>query len=467
MSQRGTPAIIRYHQWSEKKQPSQYYHSQLLLYCPWRDEKNDLCYSSYEETYNANKELIEENRKSYEYHSSEIQRAVENIEEFGIAEECWNILAPQAEQMQCEDRRTGTTEVPTISNVFDHNSSSSVNHDLGLVPYEVEFSNERMTKFEWYNHLLSLNTLQSQVHDFIVHWCTKMLLSHKCRTPDPFHIFLTGGAGVGKRHLVRAIVQTINHFFQRNNQVQDMHVMVCAPTGAAAYNISGYTLHAAFLLPVNVKSSDDYIPLSGERLASLKESIGNIKVLIIDEISMVGSDMLLTVHRRLCDVMGNHQPFGGISILAVGDLLQLPPVAQKPVFSCPSDEMAAIYGSVWQHFQIAELHEIQRQKNDSTFALLLNRIRSGTHTDEDIKVLQQRAINESCEDYPKDATHIFAYNKDVYQHNMQRLESIQTSKFTFTAEDSKKDGETVLVETTNLKELVVLLKQFQLLLVPK
>lgn len=82
MSQRGTPAIIKYHQWSEKKQPSQYYHSQLLLYSPWRDEKNDLCYSSYEETYNANKELIEENRKSYEYHSSEIQRAVENIEEF-------------------------------------------------------------------------------------------------------------------------------------------------------------------------------------------------------------------------------------------------------------------------------------------------------------------------------------------------------------------------------------------------
>ena len=63
-----------------------------------------------------------------------------------------------------------------------------------------------------------------------------------------------------------------------------MRVMVCAPTGAAASNMSWYTLNAAFLLTVNVKRSDDYIPLSGERLAALKETIGNIKVLIINEI---------------------------------------------------------------------------------------------------------------------------------------------------------------------------------------
>ena len=62
-----------------------------------------------------------------------------------------------------------------------------------------------------------------------------------------------------------------------------------APTGAAAYNISGYTLHAAFLLPVNVNQFENYIPLTGERLAALMETVGNIKVLIIDEIFMVGS----------------------------------------------------------------------------------------------------------------------------------------------------------------------------------
>lgn len=453
MVERTIPAIMRYHQWSEKKQPEQFYHSQLLLYFPWRDEEKDLHSGSYKEVYYAHEEVIERNKKIYEYHSSEVQWAMESMEEFGIPEESWNTLAPQQQQCEYEDRTEGNTNILSVSNVFDHSNDTSVNHDLGLVPHEIEFSTERMTKSEWYNHLLSLNAKQSQVHDFIVQWCTKMLLSHKHGQPDPFHIFLTGGAGVGKSHLVRAIVQTINFFFERNVQSQEMHVMVCAPTGAAAYNISGYTLHAAFLLPVNVKKSDDYIPLSGERLAALKETIGNIKVLIIDEISMVGSDMLLTVHRRLCDVMGNYQPFGGISVLAVGDLLQLPPVAQKAVFSCPSDEMAAIYGPLWQHFQIMELKEIQRQKNDTTFALLLNRVRDGTHTDEDMKILQGRVIHRSDVDYPTDATHIFAYNKDVLEHNLDRLQYLQSTKFIFHAEDSKKDDQTSLVETTNLKDL--------------
>jgi DNA replication protein DnaC len=115
-----------------------------------------------------------------------------------------------------------------------------------------------------------------------------MLISHKTRRPDPFHLFLTDGTEVGKCHLVRAVFQTVNNLFCRGNQSQDLHILVCAPTGAATYNISGYTLHAAFLLPVNVRNSDDYIPLSGERLAALKETIENIKVVIIDEISMVG-----------------------------------------------------------------------------------------------------------------------------------------------------------------------------------
>lgn len=92
---------------------------------------------------------------------------------------------------------------------------------------------------------------------------------------------------------------------------------------------------------------------------------------------MVRADTLLTIHRRLCDIMSNTQPFGGISVLAVRYLLQLPAVAQKPIFAKPSDEMSPIYGSLWQtHFQILELTKIQHQKKPSlnSFIHLLQKI---------------------------------------------------------------------------------------------
>ena len=131
------------------------------------------------------------------------------------------------------------------------------------------------------------------------------------------------------------------------------HVLLCAPTGSAAYNVAGYTctLHRPLLIPVEQTKLDNYILLANEKLASLKESLGEVKIMITDEISMVGCDMLLKIHRRLCDIMGNQEPFGGVSVLAVGDVLQLPPLAQFPVFTTPSDELSAIYGSLWiTHF---------------------------------------------------------------------------------------------------------------------
>lgn len=122
-----------------------------------------------------------------------------------------------------------------------------------------------------------------------------MILSHQIQKPDPFHLFLTGGAGVRKSHLVRTIVQTVNILFAVNLHTVDTHVLVCAPTGAAAYNISGVAYHSAFLLPFHVTNSDDYIPLSTEKLAVLKEAFSTVKLIIIDEVSMLGTDTLLTI----------------------------------------------------------------------------------------------------------------------------------------------------------------------------
>lgn len=334
---RQTPATVRYHQWSPKKQAEQYFHAQLLLYFPWRTEIADLYANSYKENYLAKVDIVQQNRRRNEYFSDELDDVLEDIQEYGIREESWHVVAPETEKEQSEEEIEGAEIEYNPMNAFESitQQRGAANFDTGCTSFHYEMLSEEMSTSEWIECILSLNQKQYSLHQCIVEWASKMTLSHRIPKPDPFCLFLTGGAGVCKSHLVRTIVQTVIRIFAINNQGNENHVLVCAPTGVAAYNISGYTCHVAFILPLQTKKTDDYIPLSTEKLAVVKETFSAIKLIVIDEISMVGADTLLTIHRRLCDIMSNTQSFGGISILAVGDLLQLPAVAQKPIFAKP------------------------------------------------------------------------------------------------------------------------------------
>ena len=451
MTLRKKNAVVRSHQFSQVKDPEKYYHAQLLLYCPWRQEVPDLLDDTYQNSYTEKEQIITPNRERFEHHVEEVNEAIDNLAENGPPDEGWGNLAPQTEQLRDEERREGATpDDENVLQAFEVTDDRHAARDLRLIPHEYDLQSENVSNEEWYNMVTSLNEKQSKVHDFITSWCTDMILTHKDERPPAFHIFLTGGAGVGKSHLVRTLVQTATKIFNRNNQTDSNHVLVCAPTGTAAYNIAGYTIHSAFVLPINESKHDDYIPLSNEKLAGLKEAIGNIKILVLDEISMVGTDMALSIHRRLCDIMGNQEPFGGVSVLAVGDLLQLPPVGRYPIFDPPTDEMAALYGSLWQnHFQVIELTDIVRQKNDQHFASLLNRVRVGKHTMEDIKTLKQREIKSSSPDYPKLAPHIFALNAEKDEHNKEILDTLPGPIYTFKARDSERDTQTGRVRVTS------------------
>lgn len=102
--------------------------------------------------------------------------------------------------------------------------------------------------------------------------------------------------------------------------------------------------------------------------------------LIIDEISMVSSGTFNYIDKRLQQIKDSTQPFGGITVEAVGNLYQLRPVGQY-VFELSSNVVARIAGSVWQsHFHLVELCQIMRQKDDSNFAALLNRVRQGENS---------------------------------------------------------------------------------------
>ena len=123
---------------------------------------------------------------------------------------------------------------------------------------------------------------------------------------------------------------------------------------------------------------------------------------IIDEVSMVGSNMLLEIHKRLQQIKGvtSERMFGNVSVLAVGDLYQLPPIGQPAIFDKVTDSYAQLYksGSIW--VDEFEMLEIMRQKNDVRFTELLCRMRKAECTNEDIELLKSCELTEKCGNYP-------------------------------------------------------------------
>lgn len=137
---------------------------------------------------------------------------------------------------------------------------------------------------------------------------------------------------------------------------------------------------------------------------------------------MVGSDLLWIVDQHLREIMGINKLFGCTTVVVFGDLYQLAPVGQRFVFDATSDPYARLAGLVWQdNFQIVELTEIMRQRDDQSFAELLNRVRLGEHTEEDIKCLEERVISPEAANYPGDALHVFGRNEKVHQFNERKL----------------------------------------------
>ena len=248
----------------------------------------------------------------------------------------------------------------------------------------------------------------------------------------PYRVFLSGPGGVGKSHVIRLIQSDTIRLIRLSGSVEpdDVLVLLTAPTGVAAFNVNGMTLHSAFLL--GKSRYGGFQPLSSEKVNTLRSKLSKLVLLIIDEVSMVGADMLLEVHKRLQQIKGvpNDVMFGGVSVLAVGDLYQLPPVAQPMLFSTVRDSYAQLYksGSIWQdEFKMLELDEIMRQRGDSAFAELLCRVRTASCTSDDIAVLESRVVSPDSPDYPSEALHVYKLNADVDEHNNHMLRRIPST----------------------------------------
>ena len=173
------------------------------------------------------------------------------------------------------------------------------------------------------------------------------------------HIFLTGKAGTGKTTLLKRIADKTHKNF-----------VIVAPTGVAAINAGGVTIHSMFHLPITgFIPSNDYADLNlvtnrrlllnhlkfrKEKLRVLRE----MELLIIDEVSMVRCDILDAVDFALRTVRHNRQPFGGVQVMMIGDMHQLPPVVRDPEWNILKNYYTGPYffdSQVWKELDAAEI----------------------------------------------------------------------------------------------------------------
>ena len=230
------------------------------------------------------------------------------------------------------------------------------------------------------------------------------------------NVFITGKAGTGKSYLLKC-------FRNKTNK----KVLYCAPTGIAALNIEGVTLHSAFGWK-NLKDEND-IQLSINMISLLK----SLDAIVIDEISMVRVDTFNQIDKILKKSNSNDLPFGGKQIILFGDLFQLPPVTNKEEAEYLTDKYGGIFffnspAYNQGNFEFREIVRVYRQV-DIEFIEILNNIRIGKIDKQQIDSLN----NHYVEKVPRRVVQIVPKKSDASRINTESLEKLEGSLFEYQA----------------------------------
>ena len=334
MTMRPRPAVIRFHRYNMEAERSNWFRAKLMLYFPWFDEATDLLggYATFEEHYFHVQAVVLANERKYtQEHVNEIQ-----LSDSGPPQHAWDQLAPGTEANQALDRAEGTQSLTEVSdqdlvdnaNLFTSSTTSTIH-----TRYESAANSQEIPPDEYRKLFRGLNTKQKQIVMFHRNWCKQAVVALKQGKPvEPYRVFVSGPGGVGKSHVIKMIHSDTIKLLRLSGTMEpdDVIVLLTAPTGVAAFIISGMTLHSALILGTSKYTG--FQPLNHDRLNSLRSKLSHLALLIIDEVSMVGCNMLLEIHKRLQQIKGvlPDVTFGGVSILAVGDLYQLPATACWP-----------------------------------------------------------------------------------------------------------------------------------------
>eukprot|EP00105_Crassostrea_gigas_P011512 XP_011427210.1 PREDICTED: uncharacterized protein LOC105328139 [Crassostrea gigas] len=444
---RTKPAIIRYPRYDAMKMSGKYYQCLLQLFLPYWgiNQLKPRGFDQYETFYDNGhvriagqkklssvKSIVDTNKARYAQNEDVIAEAQENFEKIGEPEDAWANLCPETELMRDEwsaERNvdldmTATEELPDMQ--------PETKSDVLFKVQQNTQSREEIT------HVLqNLNETQMKVFYLVREWCLKKSLGEKL---ESLHIFITGGAGTGKSHLIKAIHFEASRLLGKQLTTPDsVSVLLTAFTGTAAFNIGGNTIHHLFSLPKHMPLP--YEPLREQSLSEMRVQLADLQILVIDEISMVYKRLLYYIHERLVQIKKCKEPFGGVSVIAVGDFYQLRPVKQRKDERLYKDNPLYPFDYWVDLFKEVELTEIMRQREDIPFAQALNTLRT-REIKQPLEEQTNSILKECIREGPDDVLHVYATNDEVNAFNLIMLKKKCEDLVEINAQDFTKDKTT-------------------------
>ena len=216
-----------------------------------------------------------------------------------------------------------------FANTFDEDYSShncdqvtaESSSDMVTLENNGTYLHNLQTSFDNGADITQLNVEQKAVFDYVM---------KNAHAQKQVHLFCTGPGGTGKSFLICCITQHLCLKYAKQHGVRP--VVLAGSTGICSKNIHGVTLHSLLKLPID-SARRSHRALGSQALSDLCITFSAVSHLVIDEISMVSSQMLNHIHDQLCTIFSNNLPFGGFSILAFGDFYQLQPVKGSYAFA--------------------------------------------------------------------------------------------------------------------------------------
>ena len=427
MRKRTTPAVLRYHKSNKDNQFERWMLKELMLYTPFRIQDLEDYETKTAEIYEKKRIWIQTVKSKVMEHLESVEEARYMVEQSTKEIDLENVgIELNATHMQDQDDclYEGLQEHPDYVHL-DTDGLSHYDNDKSATSIfkNIEVPDKKHLRQETRN----LDEFQMEVLNMTIKYAKDVVKARRMgnKSPNPIYIIGHGGAGAGKSTVINIVTKWCHTILAQHGDDHGYpYIIKTAFTGTAASNIDGQTLHTSF----GFNFDNKHYSLNDKSRDEKRTLFKNLRIIIIDEISMVKADMIYQLDLKLQEIkerMGI--PFGGVSILAFGDLLQLRPVLGAFPFEKPKNpEFQATFElhDRWKMFKVLNLNINHRQGNDKQYAETLNRIRVGKLTEEDIAILKTRERPINHPDLKNVSLYIIPTRKSCAKYNKKYLEKL-------------------------------------------